>query len=182
MEERIEQNNSAHSIKWGVILGIIGILITLTAYVVDLTLLTSPWTSVIVFIVYIGLLFYASIDYRSNLGGFMTFGQAFLHAFVLLAIAGILDVSFKYVLFNIVDPEAATYLLEAQMEASMEMMQKFGGEGNPQMMDEMAEGLKGQFQLGSLALGYAFSLIWYAIGASIVGLITKKKNPEGLEF
>lgn len=181
MENQEVQNNSAHSIRWGVILGVIGILLTLILYIVDISLLTSGWVGGLSLLLSIVVVFYASIDYRKQLGGFMTFGQAFLHAFVLLAISGLLGVLFQYLLFNVIDPEAATILAEAQLESTMKAMEAFGGNGNPEMMDKMAEGFKDQYKIGTLALGYVYLLVLYAIGASIVGAITKKKNKE-LDF
>jgi uncharacterized membrane protein len=178
MENQEIQNNSTHAIKWGVIVGVIGILITLVVYIVDISLLTSGWVNGVSILISIAIVFYASIDYRKAMGGFMTFGQAFLHAFVLLAISGLLGLAFQYLLFNVVDPEAAAYLAEAQMEASMKMMESFGAGGNAEAMDSMAKGFENQYKIGTLAMGYVYLLVLYAIFASIVGAITKKKNKD----
>ncbi len=180
MENQEVQNNSTHSIKWGVILGVISVLITLVIYITDISLLTSGWVNTAIIIISIGLVFYASIDYRKQLGGFMTFGQAFLHCFVVLAISGLIALLFRYLLFNVIDPEAASVMAEAQMEATMKTMESLGG-ANGEMMDGMETSLANQFNIGTMAMGYGFTLIFYAIGAAIVGAITKKKNKE-LEF
>ena len=181
MENQEVQNNSAHSIKWGVILGAVGIVLTLLLYIVDIKLLVSGWITGLSFLLSTVIVFYASFDYRKALGGYMTFGQAFLHAFVLLAISGLLQVIFSYLLFNVIDPQAAATLTEAQMEATMQMMESFGAGGNPEAMDKMAEGFESQYSLGTMALGYVYMLVVYSIGAVIVALISKKKNKE-LDF
>ncbi|MFT4741117.1 MAG: hypothetical protein ACJAT1_000882 [Marivirga sp.] len=178
MENQEIQNNSTHSIKWGVISGVISILITLIIYIVDISLFTAGWVGILMIAISIFIVFYASIDYRKLQGGFMTFGQAFLHAFALLAIAGLLDVTFRYLLFNIIDPEAAVYLAEKQLEATMKVMESFGAGGNTASMDGIAKGFQDQYKIGTMAIGYATALIVYAVGASIVGAITKKKNQE----
>ena len=180
MENQEVQNNSTHSIKWGVILGVVGVIISLTLYLINISMLTSGWVQFASLVISIGLVFYASIDYRKQLGGFMTFGQAFLHCFVVLAISGLIGFIFQYLLFNVIDPEAAKVMAEAQMEATMEAMEAFGG-ANAEMMDNMEAQTSNQFSAGTLAMGYGFTLIAYAIGAAIVGAITKKKNKE-LDF
>jgi len=180
MENQEVQNNSTHSIKWGVILGVVGIIFTLSLYLVDITLLTQSWVGIVSIIISIALVFYASIDYRKQLGGFMTFGQAFLHCFVVLAISGLIGVIFQYLLFNVIDPDAAKVMAEAQMEATMQAMEAFGG-ANAEMMDDMEAQMANQYSIGTMAMGYGFLLIVYAIFAAIVGAITKKKNKE-LDF
>jgi len=180
MENQEVQNNSAHSIKWGVILGVVGIIITLLLYLVDVTLLAKGWVGIVSLVITLGLTIYAGLDYRKLLGGFMSFGQAFMHAFVTLAIAGLLGVIFQYLLFNVIDPEAAKTIADIQLENNMQMMESLGA-NDTETMDRMAEQTQNTYKLSTLAMGYGFLLILYAILGAIIGLITKKKNKE-LDF
>lgn len=176
--QELESGTNQHAIKWGIILGLISIIITLVVYLIDITLLAKSAVGIVIFVVYIAALIYAGRDYRSKLGGYMSFGKAFTHAFVVLVIAGFIGVVFNYLLFNVIDPDIVPVLVEAQMENAMKAMEAFGGNSNTEMIDGMAEGIKDGYTLKGQAIGFLWSLIIYAIGALIVGAINKKKNKE----
>jgi len=176
--QEVESGTNQHSVKWGAILGLISIIITLIVYLIDITLLAKSAVGIIIFVIYLAALIYAGRDYRSKLGGYMSFGKAFTHAFVVLVIAGFIGMVFNYLLFNFIDPDIVPILVEAQMENAMKAMEAFGGAGNTEMMDGMADGIKESYTLKGQAMGFLWSLIVYAIGALIVGAINKKKNKE----
>lgn len=175
--QEVESGTNQHSVKWGAILGLISIIITLVVYLIDITLLAKSAVGIIIFVVYLAALIYAGRDYRSKLGGYMSFGKAFTHAFVVLVIAGFIGTVFNYVLFNFIDPDIVPILVEAQMGNAMKTMEAFGG-GDTEMMDGMSDGIKESYTLKGQAMGFLWSLIIYAIGALIVGAINKKKNKE----
>jgi hypothetical protein len=178
MENQEEVNTSQHSIKWGIILGLIAIIITLIAYLIDITLLAKSGVGLISLAISIAIVIYAGRDYRSKLGGYMSFKEAFIHAFVVLVISGFLGVLFNILLYNVIDPDVVPILVEAQMENAMKAMEAFGGASNTEMMDGMAEGIKDGYTVTGQATGFLWLLIIYAIGALIVGAINKKKNKE----
>ncbi len=177
--QEIEQNNSQHAIKWGLILGLVSVVITLLVYLIDIAFFASPYFNFVYLIVYLGLVIYAGRDYRNESGGFLTYGKAFMHAFVILVIAGFIDKVFLYILFNLIDPQAADTLVKITMDSTMKLMESIGGGANTtQMMDEMAKGLAEAYTLGGLAKAFLFGLIYYAIGAAIIGAINKKNPPQ----
>lgn len=175
--QEIEQNNTQHAIKWGLILGLISVIITLLVYVIDIAIFAKPYFAFIYLVVYVGFVIYAGRDYRKESGGYLTYGKAFLHALVVFLLAGFIDRVFLYVLFNLIDPQAAETIVKITMDSTMELMESFGS-GSPEMMDEMAEGVAEAYTLGGLAQGYLFSIIYYAIGAAIIGAINKKNEPQ----
>jgi hypothetical protein len=175
--EQLEVDNSKHSLKWGAILGLISIIITMIIYIIDITLLVSSARGIIAFVIVIAVVIYAGRDYRSKLGGYMSFKQAFLHAFVTLAISGFLSAVFNVLLFNVIDPQASAIMVEATMENTMEAMQVLG-DGSTDIMDQMANDIKDGYTVAGQAKGFLILLIFYAIGAAIIGAINKKKNKE----
>ncbi|WP_375580289.1 DUF4199 domain-containing protein [Marivirga tractuosa] len=177
MENQEETNTGQHSIKWGVILGLISIIITLVIYLIDITLLAKSGVGLISLVISIAILIYAGRDYRSKLGGYMSFKEAFLHAFVVLIISGFLGVLFNILLYNVIDPGIVPILVEAQMTNTMKAMETFGG-GSSEMMDGMAEQFEESFTVIGQAKAFLWLLILYAIGALIIGAINKKKNKE----
>lgn len=176
--QEVESATNQHAIKWGGILGLVSIIITLIVYIIDITLLAKSAVGIIIFVVYLAALIYAGRDYRSKLGGYMSFGKAFIHAFVVLVVAGFIGAVFNYLLFNVIDPDIVPVLVEAQMENAMKAMEAFGGASNTEMIDGMADGIREGYTLTGQAMGFLWSLIVYAIGALIVGAINQKKNKE----
>lgn len=176
MEDQTE-NYSQHSIKWGAILGLISIIIALVIYIIDITLLAKSGVGLVSLGISIAILIYAGRDYRSKLGGYMSFKESFLHAFVVLVVSGFLSVLFNILLYNVIDPSIVPILVEAQMTNTMQAMEAFGG-GSTEMMDGMAEEFKNSFTVIGQAKAFLWLLIFYAIGALIVGAINKKKNKE----
>lgn len=175
--QEVEVNNNQHSLKWGAILGLISIIITLVVYLIDITLLAKSGVGIAILIISLAIVIYAGRDYRSKIGGYMSFKDAFLHAFIVFVIAGFIGTLFNYLLYNFIDPEIVPVLIEAQMTNTMKAMEAFGG-GTTEMMDEMAKGLKEAYTLTGQAKAFLWSLIFYAIGALIIGAINKKKNTE----
>jgi large-conductance mechanosensitive channel len=164
-------------LKWAAILGLISIIITLIAYLIDITLLVQSYWPAILLVVFLGIPIYAGRDFRSKVGGYLSFKEAFLHALVLLAVGVFIGTVFDYILFNFIDPEIIPILVEVQMENTMKAMESFGG-GSTEMMDGMAEGVKKGYTLQGQALGFLWKLVLCALGALIVGGINKKKNKE----
>ena len=179
MEEEKEEKNelSQHSIKWGLILGLVSIIITLTIYLIDITLLVKTGVGLVSLVISLAVLIYAGRDFRSKLGGFMSFKQAFLHAYLVLIVSGLIGLVFSILLYNVIDPDIVPILVEAQMTNTMQAMEAFGG-GSNEMMDGMAEELKNGFSVVGQAKGFVWLLLIYAIGAAIIGAINKKKDQQ----
>ncbi|WP_296619770.1 DUF4199 domain-containing protein [Marivirga sp.] len=175
--QEVEVNNSQHSLKWGAILGLISVIITLIIYLIDITIMVQSYMPFILLVIFLGVPIYAGRDFRTQIGGYMSFKDAFLHAFVILAIGGFIGTVFDYLLFNVIDPEIIPILIEVQMENAMKAMEVFGGQ-NTDMIDGMAESIEEGYTLQGQALGFLWKLVLYAIGALIVGAINKKKNQE----
>ncbi|WMN12628.1 DUF4199 domain-containing protein [Marivirga salinae] len=175
--QEVEMSNSQHSLKWGAILGLISIIIYLVVYLIDITLLAKSGVGIALLVISLAIVIYAGRDYRSKLGGYMSFKDAFLHAFIVFVLAGFIGTVFNYLLFNFIDPEIVPVLIEAQMTNTMKAMEAFGG-GSTDMMDEMAVKMKESYTLTGQATSFLWALIFYAIGALIVGAINKKKDKE----
>lgn len=176
--QELEVNNSQHSLKWGAILGLISIIITLIVYLIDITLMVQSYMPFVLLVIFLAVPIYAGRDFRSKIGGYLSFKDAFLHALVILAVGVFIGTVFDYILYNFIDPEIIPILVDVQMENTMKAMEAFGGSSNTEMMDGMAENIKKGFSLQGQALGFLWKLVLCALGALIVGAINKKKNKE----
>ncbi|WP_338872354.1 DUF4199 domain-containing protein [Spirosoma sp. SC4-14] len=136
-----EQPSSTRlALKWGVILGIVLMLITLVLYLTDQT--TNPWFSVLTLAVMIAALILAMQEYRKVNGGFMSYGEGVGMGALLSGVAGILASAFSTFYNVVIDPtiqqrafEQARERLEnqnmsdEQIDQALEFSQKFQSPG-----------------------------------------------------
>lgn len=170
----------SHALKWGSILGAVSIVLTILLYVIDFTLMVNWKTGLISLAVFIGLTIYAGINYRSEIGGFMPFGKAFLHGFLVFAVSGLISTIFNLILYHVIDTELPAKLTEATLEKTAEIMQAFGAPEDKidEAMTQARERTDSQYTVYGLFKGYFFILIFSAVFSLITGLIVRKNQPE----
>lgn len=123
---------------------------------------------------------FSGVQIRKDLGGYWSFGRAFLHAMlttaVVLAVSGI----FSIILYNfIAGPDFIDSMVRSVQDKTIESMSAFGA---PQsMIDEVQETLEVElrkgFSVGGLLQGLLWNLLFWAIPALIVAAVLKRK-PE----
>ena len=177
MEENYSSSlNTSHPIKWGVIKGLIAVVLNLVLFVISTELLQMGLVSFALWVINVGIIIYAGFNYRAELGGgFMNYGVAFKHAFIVMTISGIITTLYSMVLFNVIAPDYRDMLTEKQMEGMM------AGGSSGEMLDTMSTIFSNMYTPLGLSVIFLVSLIFLAIGAAIIALITKKKN-EQLDF
>ncbi len=167
------------TLKNGLILGAIHMVLFVAIYYTATDLLSGFIYLFFVLALNIGYTIYMGIQWREELGGFMSFGTAFKHSFLILLFNGILGMILTF-LFLFIAPELPQVMADAQLETSIYWAEKFGA---PEAsIDEMrdkfdAEEIKKRFTFMGQLTGMGFVAIFYAIGALIVGLITRKNVP-----
>lgn len=168
-----------HAVKNGVILAVISIVCVMIIYVVDLSILATFKFLALVLLIGLGYVIYAGISYRNEIGGFMSYGKAFQHGFLVLAVSGLISTIFNLLLYFVIDPDLPNKLVEAIITNTEEMMAGFGApqETVDKQLEEMRGTLPDQFTMGGLSLGYLKGLIFYAIIAAITSLFVRKNEP-----
>jgi hypothetical protein len=172
----------ANALRSGAIIGGVGIAITALFYVVDESLLANWKVLLVLLVVYLGLVIYLGIHYRNQAGGYMSYGQAFQHGFVMLATAGLIGALFNGMLYSFIDPGLGQRLADITIEKSTEMMRGFGASENDidQAVAKMEEDMPKQFSFVGQLKGYLWGLITYAIISLITALFVRKTAPEVL--
>lgn len=168
-----------HAVKYGVILGGVSIALTIIVYALNFALMAEIKFLVLILVIGLGTVIYAGINYRNEIGGFMPYGKAFMHGFMVLAVSGIIGTIFNIVLYTIVDPELGQKMVDVIVQNTEEMMAGFGA---PQStIDQTIEGQRAempdQFTAVGLMLGYLKALIFYCIIALITSLFVKRNVP-----
>ncbi|MCB0651686.1 MAG: DUF4199 domain-containing protein [Saprospiraceae bacterium] len=163
--------------------GVIGAMITIIFGLIgNLTGLSSPCNGIamtaifglVSIVIYIGVLVYGIRKHRDDeLGGYISFGRAFLVGFLIAIIMTIIGQIFNYVYFNYIDSE----LLSNSMDCIREMYEKMGMDEATieEAMSKAGDQMDKQKSLvGALPMALGIN----AVVAAIVGLIMKKSVPE----
>ncbi|MDN4166974.1 DUF4199 domain-containing protein [Cytophagales bacterium LB-30] len=176
MEETVSLKN--HAIKWGVILGVISLMITLVVYIIDYSLMAKGSFGFAALALSIGIVVYSGILYRREIGGYMSFKDAFLVTFIVLVLSGLIGTVFNMLLFNVIDPELAVNMKEVMLDNTAATMESFGAPADA--IDEAIANMEEQefYTPAKIATQFGWSLIVFAIIAAIIGLIIKKNEPE----
>jgi hypothetical protein len=178
-QETKPQSLTQHALRWALITAVINIAITIVLYIIDYTVLVQLKLLIFTLAVYFGIIIYAGIDYRKNTGGFIAYGKALQHGFLILAISGLISTVFSIFFYTIIDPDLPQKLTDASIENTRAIMERFGTpedsidnalEGN---RDKIEEG----FSVSGLSLGYIRILIFSLLIALISALIVKKGEP-----
>lgn len=180
MEEKETTSLFQHALKWGLIVGGISIALSIVSYAVDYSLLANWKFGIFMFAMFIGLAIYAGIGYRNEIGGFMPYGKAFQHGFILMAVSGLISTLFTMILYTVIDPDLPAKLTDVAMENAQKMMESFGmpADQMDQAMEDARKRTENQFSVSGLAMGYGIGLIIYAVLSSITSIFVKKNPPE----
>ncbi len=169
----------SHAVKHGVILGVISIVIVVLCYVVDLSMLATFKFLIFILLVGLGYVIYSGINYRGEIGGYMPYGKALQHGFLVLAISGLVSTIFNLLLYNVIDPDMPQKLTDAIIANTEEMMASFGAPQDTidQQIATMRTEMVNNFGVFGLIKSYLMALIWYAIIALITSLFVRKNEP-----
>jgi uncharacterized protein with NAD-binding domain and iron-sulfur cluster len=174
MNEIIKKNG----IKFGVIAGVVALLITAGIYVIDLKLFTAWWLGIISILIYVVLGIVLMVKTKKELQNVYSFKDAFTTYFIYAIIGIAISVTFNILLFNVIDPGAKETVKELSIEAAVEWMKKFNTPTSA--IKEAVEKMENQDQFGitEQLKGSIFSIIFSAIFGVILAAIFKSKPKE----
>lgn len=169
------------AINGGLLLGLIQIIYSVIMYVFDIMpigLSKMGIMFVISLLIYFFIIFYSSKSYRNNvLGGYISFGQAFVFGLLLAVFSAILFAIYNYIFNAFIDPDYSEKILSASKSWTESFMESKGvAEAQiEEAMDKIdAKGIVTPLKSVKQALigGTVFGVIISLITAAIV----KKKD------
>lgn len=174
MTQAVKKNG----LNYGIIIGVISVVVTTLMYVIDLNLFSKWWIGIILFLINLILGIVAIAKTKSALGGFISFKEAFTTFFIAMAIGGLISALYMFILFNFIDPEAKDVIMQNIKEMTADMMNGMGApsEDIRKTIEEMEK--TDNFSLISQAKSYMWSLLFYIIIGLIVAAAMKKNKPE----
>ncbi len=177
MEE--QQSPFQAAIKPGLTIGLVSLVLYFVAYFIDSSLLGSAWFGLVSLLIFIILILYFGKQYRTEIGGFMTFGTAFNFSFITMIVSGLVMLVGQILLFQVIDPSLAGVLADQAFETQMSMMENFGQDPDamdPAILEQIRDGAARGFTLSGQLMAFGISLIVYAIIALILGAILKQRD------
>ena len=178
MEETTQpQSLLKHALRWALITGGVSMVLTMLLYSIDYTVMIQLKVLFISLAIYFSITVYAGIDYRKSIGGFLGYGKAWQHGFIVLAVSGFVATLFSLVLYNIIDPELPEKLVDASIENTRAIMEKFGTpeDAMDDALEKARENTAKQFTVSGSLLSYITIAIFSAIMALISALIVENK-------
>jgi hypothetical protein len=174
MNEIIKKNG----ITFGIITGVISLLMTSMIYMIDVKLFTAWWVGVLGMVIYLAIGIYMLIKTRKELIGMFSFKDAFTTYFIYAIIGIAISVLFNILLFNVIDPSLKETVKELSIEAAVNMMKKFGAPTSSikEAVEKMSDA--DQFGVVEQLKGSLFSIIFSAIFGLILAAIFKSKPKE----
>lgn len=174
MNEIVKKNG----IKFGLISGIISVLVTATVYAVNIELFGSMMFGIGMVVFYLALGVYAVSVTKKEMNGNINFKEAFTTYFLFALIGIIIANLFNYILFNFIDTGAKDQLMEITIRKTVEFMEKFGTP--KQAISDAVKQLQenDQYSIGSIIKGSTFSLLFSSVIGLIIAAIMKTKTKE----
>ena len=119
-----------NAINGGLLLGLISIVYSVIMYVLDIMpigISTGLIMLLISLLIYFFVIFYTSKAYRNNvMGGYISFGQAFVFGLLVAIFAAILSSIYSYIFNALIDPEYAGRVLSATKDWTESFMESKG--------------------------------------------------------
>lgn len=163
-------------LKFGLIFGMLQIIINLLLYIMGIEYLVSWWIGIVVFLLIISFLIYIAHNWRKKQGGFANFMDIFSVCFFIYAVSGIITTAFNITFYHVLVPDLPKLIEEAVILKTESFMYKMGV---PETEIEKAvsdmEGMASNYAPMAQVKGYFYGLVFGAFLSGIMGLIFRKK-------
>jgi len=168
--------------KYGLVLGLIQVMLTLLLYLLGTEVMAKWWVSILVLVLTLGLLTASTLKWRKERGGTAVFKEAFSFVFFNFVTLSLISTVFNILLYNVIDPSLPVALKEAVIDSTMGMMESFGApeEAVDQAMAELDKEFADKFSVSALSMQFLYSLIFGLVISLVLGAILKK-NPNEFE-
>ncbi len=175
----MEKALKSSSATYGLYLGLILAALTIIGYSVSLDLFTKWWFGIIFLLVVIIIGIMSSMKARKLLGGFISFKNAFTSYFIAILVGIVISSIVSILIFNVVDPDAATMLQEKIIESQVAMLENFGApqEAIDKTVSDIQAG-GNMYSIGNILKSIAFQLVGFSIVGLIVAAVVKKNDPN----
>lgn len=174
----MKPNVVKEGVKFGVICGLIAILIMYGTWAAGMETFTSVgfWSTFVPYMIVIIL--FGGLALRKQNGGILAFSDGLKFSFLSYVIAAVIGALGTYILYNLIDPELTQKSMQIAIPKTRAMMEKFGAKDEDiakAIRDMEAEGAKGT-GIKKILLGTGLGLVWDFVKALLITLIIRKEE------
>ena len=166
----------------GLIAAGISVVWTIIAYLVGIDLFTNWWMGIAVFIAVIVYLIIALKGIRTQLGGYISFKDAFLNFLAMAVIQIVISQTIYFLLIYVIDPGFGEAVIDATIEKTIAIMEGFG---TPEVaIEEALTNMEVEMEKQTTIMGAIMNMLKGIAFMAVVGLIVAaiiKKNPSVFE-
>ena len=174
----MEKSLKSIATDYGLYLGGALALLTVLSYAVNLDLLVNMWYGIFILILIIafGIISVAKVKQRFN--SYASFKESFTAYFITIVIGLAISTLVSFLLFNVIDTDAAVELKQKTIERTIQMLEGFNVP--PEQVSKSIEQIESQnqFSLWNVLKGLAGYLVLFSIIGLIVAAAMKKTNPD----
>jgi len=171
-------NKNEIPIRWGFIIGIVGIVITtfLNLFVLSNDGMMSYYIGLAIsFIIIIVMMVISAKKQRKQMGGYITLKESFRGLFISILIICVLSALYQIIYTKFIDPDFTVRLKDATINFTEKM-------GAPQdKLDEVAEDFDKQMAerktFSKQLLSVMWAIVFYSIVGFIIAAVVKKNKP-----
>ena len=174
----IHETIKKNGITFGIITGLVSVLITTLIYSIDLNLFISPWMGFSNLAIYFLIAIVLLIKTKKEFQGIFTFKDAFTTYFISALIGIAISLVFNIILFNFVDPSAKDTIKELTIKYMISTMEKFNAPAatiNGAIKDLQEND---QFSIAGLLKGSLSNIVFCTIFGLVLAAFFKSKSPS----
>ncbi len=162
---------------YGLVAGLIIIVIVLIQYIGGLKMYMNPILGSISYLILITIAVLAALKLRKQQEGFLEFGEALKVTFTVFALALFMQTVFTYILFNFIDISFKDTLIVESMNKNEQWLRKIGTPDDQiEKAMDMQRG-RDPFSVNLVLLGYGTTCIIAFIFCLLISLVVRKKKP-----
>lgn len=172
MSEEIKQ----YILKNGLVLGGIYVGIDIIKYLFGAELFVNMYVSYAALLLAAIFPIYYLLHYKKSQDGYIDFRTAFSICTGILIASGFILLVFDILLFNIIDPEFSSELLDITINTTVIQLEAFGM--SDQQISSAIEMIESEanFSPVNMLKGFGYTIVGYTLFGLIVAAVTKKNN------
>ncbi len=172
MSEEIKQ----YILKNGLVLGGIYVGIDIIKYLFGAELFVNMYVSYAALLLAAIFPIYYLLHYKKSQDGYIDFRTAFSICTGILIASGFILLVFNILLFNIIDPEFSSELLDITINTTVIQLEAFGM--SDQQISSAIEMIESEanFSPVNMLKGFGYTIVGYTLFGLIVAAVTKKNN------
>ncbi|KAF2081356.1 DUF4199 domain-containing protein [Flavobacterium sharifuzzamanii] len=167
-----------NGITYGIVAGVVSVLITSIIYSTDIKLFTAWWVTIMSLVIYIALSITLIVKTKKEINSFFSFKDTFTTYFIFAVIAILISAVFNIILFNFIDPPLKETIKEMTLKYMADMMQKM--DAPAAKINEALQKIKDsdQLSIGGILKGSASNLLVSSIFGLILAAFFKSKSTQ----